>query len=244
MIPQVFNLKGVKKASFKNIFKMKTGIILMLITLSISSLQVSFSKLSTHEKDGILLMREEEKLAHDVYIQLYEKWNLPVFNNISNSESRHFNAMGFLIEQFELSDPAMDGIGNFRNSELNQLYASLSEKGNQSLNDALEVGAFIEEVDIEDLQNLISSTKNDTILQVYENLLRASGNHLRAFTSQLSARNAEYTPQVLSKEKYKAVLETPHQRGNGNGNCIMQQPDSAPGENGCNGKMRRRRGRY
>lgn len=223
---------------------MKTGIILFLAFSSFFNIQFTDTNLLNEEKNGILLMREEEKLAHDVYLSLYENWNIPVFNNIANSETRHFNAMGYLIEQFELTDPAAAGIGNFQNKDLQQLYDSLTEKGSQSILDALEVGAFIEEVDIEDLQNLISATNNDTIKQVYENLLRASGNHLRAFTGQLSARNNAYSPQILSLEEYNSILETPHQRGGGNGNCIVQQSNSTNNQNGCNGQQRRRRGKF
>lgn len=224
---------------------MKTEIILLLAFFLFFNSTVFASQISTDEKNGIQLMREEEKLAHDVYISLYEKWNIPIFNNISGSETRHFNAMAYLIESFELKDPALAGIGNFQNQELKQLYDSLTEKGNHSIIDAFEVGAFIEELDIKDLQNLISSTKNDTILQVYENLLRASGNHLRAFTCQLSARNANYTPTVLSENKFNVILNTAHQMGNGNrnGNCVIQQPNCINQGNSGNGKMRRRRGR-
>src|SRR6056297_2115125 len=35
--------------------------------------------LCSAEEAGILLMREEETLARDVYLTLYEKWNIPVF---------------------------------------------------------------------------------------------------------------------------------------------------------------------
>ncbi|HHJ13326.1 MAG TPA: DUF2202 domain-containing protein, partial [Gammaproteobacteria bacterium] len=38
------------------------------------------------ERDGILYMREEEKLARDVYLHLYDVWQLRVFDNISVSE--------------------------------------------------------------------------------------------------------------------------------------------------------------
>lgn len=47
--------------------------------------------------DDLLYMREEEKLARDVYITLYEKWGIPVFNNISNRESDHND----LIQAYE-----------------------------------------------------------------------------------------------------------------------------------------------
>ena len=79
-------------------------VILILVVLLFVSENIFASSLTNEEKQGIQLMREEEKLAHDVYLFLYEKWELLVFNNISQAETRHFNAIGFLIENFELKD--------------------------------------------------------------------------------------------------------------------------------------------
>jgi len=55
--------------------------------------------------------------------------------------------------------------------------------GSQSLGNALKVGAAIEEIDILDLQEYLDNIKEQAIRQVYENLLKGSENHLRAFTS-------------------------------------------------------------
>ncbi len=40
------------------------------------------STLSAIETADLQFMREEEKLAHDVYAALYAKWQTPVFLNI------------------------------------------------------------------------------------------------------------------------------------------------------------------
>ena len=187
------------------------------------------------EKEGILLMREEEKLAHDVYLHFTEQWNIPVFNNIRNSETRHFEAVGFLLEEFELNDPTYKKTGKFRNQELALLYDSLTNKNSRSLVGALKAGALVEEIDIQDLQRLISETNNETIISIYQNLLRASENHIRAFTQQLSFQGIEYVPQILSEDEYKSLINTPHQPGNSMGN-MMQPP------NNFNGKGRMRHG--
>lgn len=178
--------------------------------------------LSKAEKEGIQWMREEEKLAHDVYQFLNEIWEINVFSNISGAEIRHFNAIGYLVESFELEDPAFEESGRFRSQELQSLYDSLTTRGSESLVAAVQVGAYIEELDIQDLKQLIDKTENETILPVYQNLLRASGNHLRAFTTQLANRNQSYVPSILSVADYQAILETPHQGGMGNCNCMMQ----------------------
>ncbi|WP_372816136.1 DUF2202 domain-containing protein [Pyrococcus kukulkanii] len=54
-------------------------------------------ELTQEERDGLLYMVEEEKLAHDVYTKLDEKWGLEIFKNIANSESTHVNAVRLLF---------------------------------------------------------------------------------------------------------------------------------------------------
>jgi len=196
---------------------MKRLYYLLLTSMLLFSNTIFAQQLTEEEEKGILLMREEEKLAHDVYQVLYEKWEQPIFNNISKSEARHTDAVGTLIHQFKLKDPVINEAGKFQNKELQELYISLTDKGSKSLISALEVGALIEEVDIEDLQQLISQTSNETIKTIYGNLLWASGNHLRAFTGQLAVRDKPYTPVVLGEEEYEEIINTPHQRGRGYG---------------------------
>ncbi len=50
---------------------------------------VAITSISEAEAEGILLMREEEKLARDVYLTLYDKWGLRTFTNIAGAESTH-----------------------------------------------------------------------------------------------------------------------------------------------------------
>jgi len=163
--------------------------------------------LTPEEKDGLLYMVEEEKLAHDVYVKLYEKWGLKVFKNIADSESTHVNAVRLLLDKYNLTDPTRkEGIGEFQNRELQRLYNQLVEMGMKSEVDALKVGALIEETDIKDLQERIDQTNKVDIIAVYENLMKGSRNHLRAFVGQLEKMGVEYTPQVLSKEEFYAIL--------------------------------------
>ena len=128
-------------------------------------------------------MREEEKLARDVYLTLGKKWKVPVFSNISRAEYMHMSAVGALIDRSGLVDPVTDdAIGAFTNPHFTKLYEELVAEGSQSLAAAYGVGRKIEELDIDDLDKALDRTENETIRRVYQNLRRASGNHLRAFT--------------------------------------------------------------
>jgi hypothetical protein len=175
------------------------------------------SELSAEESAALLYMREEEKLAHDVYVTFYDQWGLPIFQNISQSEQTHTDTIKTLLDRYDLSDPASGVVGVFTNPDLQLLYNDLVARGSQSLEEALKVGAAIEEIDILDLQERLSQTDNTDIQQVFSNLLDGSYNHLRAFVSMLSTRTGEtYQPQYLSAESYQAIIGAGMGRG-GNG---------------------------
>lgn len=145
------------------------------------------NSLDTNEMAGLLYMREEEKVAHDVYVTLYQQWGLPIFNNIANSESRHQSKVAELLDNYQIPHNIdANPVGVFVNPDLQQLYNNLVLQGSQSLTEALKVGVLIEETDIADLQEKISQTDNLDIQQVYNNLLNASYNHLNSFSSNLT----------------------------------------------------------
>lgn len=169
---------------------------------------ISTVKLSNQEINDLLYMREEEKLAHDVYVFLYDLWGLPVFNNIAASETTHTTSVQTLLARYGIADPA-DGQaqGQFTNTDLQALYDELITQGSLSLGDALKAGAAIEEIDILDLQKTIANTTQTDIASVYENLLAGSNNHLRGFTGSLQQQTGEtYQPQFLSADEYQAIL--------------------------------------
>jgi hypothetical protein len=160
---------------------------LSLVAFLVSGFTAS-QTLSTAERNDLLLMREEEKLARDVYQVLYQTWSATVFGSIAESEQRHMDAVLNLLNYFGVPDPAAgNATGVFSNSQLQALYDAAIDYGSQSLVSALEVGVYIEETDITDLQNAIARTSWNNIARVYGNLLRGSTNHLAAFTNNLEA---------------------------------------------------------
>lgn len=142
--------------------------------------------LSDDEVYYLIHMREEEKLARDVYITLSQTYADPVFANIAESEQRHFDAIGALIARYGVADPAADGtVGSFTVPEFAELYAQLTAQGSATLVDAMNVGVTIEKMDIADLGAAMAATSRADITRVYSNLLLASMSHLQAFLSHL-----------------------------------------------------------
>jgi len=165
------------------------------------------SGLTAEQVEGLYWMREEEKLARDVYLAMFDLWGLGTFESIAASEARHMEAVLGLIEAYDLEDPVTDDTpGVFSDPELAALYRDLVERGSGSLGDALIVGATIEDLDILDLEEELEITDQADIRRVYENLLRGSVNHLRAFTTRLEAEGAEYEAVYHTPEELAALL--------------------------------------
>lgn len=161
--------------------------------------------LTASEKDGLLFMVEEEKLAGDVYLALNEKWNLRVFDNIGKAERTHEAAVKTLLTRYSLPDPTK-GAGEYSNESLQGLYHDLVSRGGVSVRDALLVGAAIEEIDILDLEERMAQTDREDILLVYANLIKGSENHLRAFVNNLQRQGHEYSPEYLTQEEYDGII--------------------------------------
>ncbi len=183
---------------------------------NITQIVNSFPKQTLDENEiaGILKMRQEEKLARDVYETLYNKWGLKVFSNIAKSEQTHMDAVKALIEKYGLEDPdTSDTIGVFKDSEFTDLYNNLVNTGDTSIVDALKVGATIEDLDIKDLDELIGKTDNDDIEYVYNMLRSGSYNHLKAFVNNLKNYGETYTPQYISEDEFNEILSNVSDNG-------------------------------
>ncbi len=149
-------------------------------------------QLTELEEQNILFMREEEKLARDVYLVMYDLWGANIFANISESEQRHMDAIERLITRYGLTDPVVDDdpeaddvIGAFTDPDLQKLYDDLVDAGEASLEEALKVGVMIEDKDIADLEQALTETEKRNIQRVFQNLLNGSYNHLDAFNACL-----------------------------------------------------------
>ena len=146
-------------------------------------------ELSEQERDGLIYMRLEEKLARDVYITFGDLYSYTAFLNIQTSEQNHMDAMKRLIDKYNIEDPVTtDSVGVFSNPDFQQLYDQYITQGSVSLYDALLAGKAIEELDIADLENQLTFVDNQDIIRVYQNLLTGSQNHLAAFIKCLNSQ--------------------------------------------------------
>jgi len=175
--------------------------------------RVSNEALNSTEIASLLFMREEEKMARDVYIKMYGAWNDSVFDNIASSEQEHMDAIKVLLDKYNLTDPVIDSIGVFNDPELQHQYDELLESGEVSHMEGLRVGALIEEVDMKDIQEAIDTIENEDMISTYESLLKGSRNHLRSFVAKIEEQGVVYEAQLLTQEEVDAIVDSPIERG-------------------------------
>ena len=170
--------------------------------------------LSAAETVDLRFMREEEKLARDVYLQLYEQWATPQFANVASSEQSHMDAMLRLLRRYQLADPAAGTItGEFYDDSLQALHDNLIALGSTSELAALRVGGFIEEADMQDIVAAIDRSQHADIDQTYARLLCGSRNHLRAYAAQVRLiSGAAYLAQILEQREVDAIIFTATER--------------------------------
>jgi hypothetical protein len=151
-----------------------------------SAAAASLTELSDAEIAMLQWMREEEKLARDVYLAFGAKYPEKIFTNIAASEQKHFDAIGRKLELYGVDDPASDQVGVFTNQDLQVLYYDLLGMGEAGYIEALQVGVLIEETDLTDLEIAIDGTDSVPLARTYEHLLTGSEHHLAAFTRLLA----------------------------------------------------------
>lgn len=164
--------------------------------------------LTQSEIDDLNFLREEEKLARDVYLFSYNKYQSEIFNSISQSEQKHMDSVLKLMTKYGIPDSAATEIGVFNNSNLQSLYTALTTQSDISVIEALKVGATIEDLDINDIDDFIINTTKSDLLKVYDNLTCGSKNHIRSYTSQLTINGLTYIPQFISIEYYNIILSS------------------------------------
>ena len=184
---------------------MKTMIpvVLALAAILSPSTCVGADELSQSEASTLRFMREEEKMARDVYLEMFDLWNMTIFENIAASEQRHMDVMLKMIERYGLEDPVGDNPrGVFTDPDLAAMFDARVDQGSESEIQAFHSGALIEEQDIIDLDAAIAGTDEDPLIRAYSNLRSGSCNHLRAFVGHIIRVEGAYEPKLLDESAF------------------------------------------
>lgn len=219
---------------------------LVLLLYLCCSFSGTIPTVTDDDKATLALMREEEKLARDVYLTLNEKWDQVVFQHISGAEVNHMKLVKTMMDKYGVDDPiarTKDKRGKFVHQRFQDLYKSLTASGLQSVEQAFRAGAYVEEWDLKDLYEAKKATRSEDLQVLYGQLIRASEQHLRAFTHNLQRVGHTYEPVILPKEKYEFIISSsdpgggmgqgmgPGAKGTGNGEACP--PECPHRKTGC-----------
>ena len=183
--------------------------LVLLYVLIFANFAASQNEISKSDRDAIIYVVQEEKVAHDFYKAMYELHGVISFRSISKSEGLHMDQAKQLIEHFGIEDPNKeyyDTPGSFKNPKFEEMYNSLVRNGTNSIVDALVEAARFEEMDIVDIQRFTASTQDEYLKSTFEKLSGVSENHLKALVKDLFERGVEYTPKYLSAEQYNEII--------------------------------------
>ena len=151
----------------------------------------SSDSLTKEQKDTLLFIYQEEKVARDAYITLGNYYpSQTVYQNIQGSEQKHMDSAQGLCEKYDVDISNVDetDVGVFVVPVLQELYDTLVAQGYQSELSGLMVGEYIEITDIEDLEHAEIGMPTD-VVNVYENLKAGSYSHLDSFRTAIDAYN-------------------------------------------------------
>jgi hypothetical protein len=199
-----------------------TQITLMMVISLFTILLVSCKKdtevtattpLTDSDKNALLFMLEEEKLARDTYTYLGEQWSINQFNNIKSSEQSHMDAIAQVLTSYGIQYTILP-VGQYADSALQNFYNQFITNGSISSSNALQIGATIEDLDILDLEEYTAQSTNETVINVFKSLECGSRNHLRSFVSAIVSSGGSYTPQFISSDYYSEIINSSNEKCN------------------------------
>jgi hypothetical protein len=184
------------------------------------------STLTQDAKNTLSYMGNEERLAHDVYTELYQyhlqndKEAIKQLENITKAETTHIQTVQALVNKYDLNISSFTNIdltpldnedatvaqmpiGKYDIQSIQDLHDSLIAKGEQSKQDALEVGCMVEVTDITDLTKDIATAQESNasdVVSAFEFLRQGSYSHYWAFDKGLKNMGVEDGCCVLGTE--------------------------------------------
>jgi hypothetical protein len=164
-------------------------------------------RLTSREKEGMIFIWEEEKVARDLYSSLFRQNNLTIFKNLTESEQRHMDEAKAIILRYGLVVPENETPERFDNESLQRIYNELLAEGRSSDQDAIKAAAVFEEISIIDLKRELSSVQAEDIGVVYQGLLAGSRKHLRSYVSELHKMGIEYAPRHLDLGEFEKSVK-------------------------------------
>jgi hypothetical protein len=186
---------------------------LLLVSCTKDTETTTTTPLTDSDKNALLFMLEEEKLARDTYTYLWEVWQINPFTNIKSSEQSHMDAIAQVLTSYGIQYTILPA-GQFADSLLLNFYNQFVTSGSISSSNAFQIGATIEDLDISDLEEYTAQSTNETVINVFNSLECGSRNHLRSFVSAIVSAGGSYAPQFMSQDYYNEIVSSNNEKCN------------------------------
>ncbi|WP_187287809.1 DUF2202 domain-containing protein [Methanothrix harundinacea] len=160
--------------------------------------------LSAAQLQGMAFILEEERMARDLYLELYKTTRLPIFLDVARSEETHIASILTLMKRRGLSAPP-EAPGVYADETLQKIYEDLLSGADGPVV-ALGAAAQVEEASVHDLRKEIEGALEPDLISVYGGLMVGSEKHLRTFVRALEERGGEYNPMILSQEEFDRIV--------------------------------------
>lgn len=163
--------------------------------------------ISAEESKQVIQILEQRKMARDLYYKLYKTWHSDTFKRLSDSEQIYLNSLKKLTTKLNIIDPTIDDTkGVFSSDYITKLYIDFSKIGLSSDYEAFRIAATVQDLMINDINQLLNSSSDKSIIDAMNNTKQGSISHLRACNREIKKFGMTYQAQFLSTEELRAIL--------------------------------------
>lgn len=143
--------------------------------------------LSVSQRAELASMAQNEKLAHDLYAQLYQAYHLRLFSNLGAAEAGHLQALRTLMARYGVTDPtAGQAAGHFSTPAVQAAYERLLAQARTSQQTALTVARNLERDAIARCTAALNGVTAPDARQVMQHLKAAETRHLAAVSDWIT----------------------------------------------------------
>ncbi len=161
------------------------------------------------EAGDLQLLREEEKLARDLFRDWSDRSEL--FGAVAHSKQLHFEIVGALLQRHQVTDRTLGGEGLYVFPQLQTLHQELLARGGSTELEALAAGAELHERDLVGLEEAAGRSQLEDVRASLAEIQRGARNHLRGCVEELALQGVDYAPRLLSPEAFAAIINSPRE---------------------------------
>jgi len=170
------------------------------------------AQIESSPADDLPNLLAQVDLTKDVNTTFYEVWQVPIFEELANTESRVITILTGTMKVMKLpvETTFLHQIGTYNHRGLQKLNDRLVLAGSNAKAEALVASAELEEHQILFLENALENTEDLDVILLYDRIRSISKDNLRDIVAELQKEGITYRPIVMSDKYFdmQVILET------------------------------------